>query len=184
MCRASGCCSVRSTDRLIDILLAAGLTWAAAIRASLAHPPDRTRRNGMARRSPPRGGHVSRTGSPAPCPQGTAIDAMLMLSIECRHGLPTCCGSLKRFASSMRPARLCRASAAPTWLGRAPLHADISDDLSAGPEVARVVNHALLKNNAYSKSVPYLARAGCATAARGRRMRLAPSGRMPALSWS
>src|ERR1700730_9967409 len=25
--------------------------------------------------------------------------------------------------SSMRPARLCRASAAPTWLGRAPLHA-------------------------------------------------------------
>jgi hypothetical protein len=30
------------------------------------------------RRSPRRGGHVSRTGSPAPCPQGTAIDAMLM----------------------------------------------------------------------------------------------------------
>src|SRR4029077_7152743 len=29
--------------------------------------------------------------------------------------------------------------------------ADISDDLSAGPEVARVVNHALLKNDAYSK---------------------------------
>jgi hypothetical protein len=46
---------------------------------------------------------------------------------------------------------LCRASAAPTWLGRAPLH--VSDDLSAGPEVARVVNHPLLKNNAYSKPI-------------------------------
>ena len=31
---------------------------------------------------------------------------------------------------------------------------------------------------------PYPARAGCTTAARGRRMRLAPSGRMPAFSWS
>ena len=31
--------------------------------------------------------------------------------------------------------------------------ADISDDLSAGPEVARVVSHALLKKNAYSKPI-------------------------------
>jgi hypothetical protein len=31
--------------------------------------------------------------------------------------------------------------------------ADISDDLSADPEVARVVNHALLKNDAYSKPI-------------------------------
>ena len=31
--------------------------------------------------------------------------------------------------------------------------ADISDDLSAGTEVARVVNHALLKNDAYSKPI-------------------------------
>jgi hypothetical protein len=31
--------------------------------------------------------------------------------------------------------------------------ADISDDLSAGPEVARVVNHALLENDAYSKPI-------------------------------
>jgi enoyl-CoA hydratase/carnithine racemase len=31
--------------------------------------------------------------------------------------------------------------------------ADINDDLSAGPEVARVVNHALLKNDAYSKPI-------------------------------
>ena len=31
--------------------------------------------------------------------------------------------------------------------------ADISDDLSAGPEVARMVNHALLKNDAYSKPI-------------------------------
>jgi hypothetical protein len=38
-------------------------------------------------------------------------------------------------------------------VGRAPLHADISDDLSAGPKVARVVNYALLKNDAYSKPI-------------------------------
>src|ERR1700747_2035012 len=31
--------------------------------------------------------------------------------------------------------------------------ADISGDLSAGPEVARMVNHALLKNDAYSKPI-------------------------------
>src|SRR5580704_1254817 len=31
--------------------------------------------------------------------------------------------------------------------------ADISDDLSAGPEVGRVVNHALLENDAYSKPI-------------------------------
>jgi enoyl-CoA hydratase/carnithine racemase len=31
--------------------------------------------------------------------------------------------------------------------------ADISGDLSAGPEVARMVNHALLKNGAYSKPI-------------------------------
>src|SRR5215831_158091 len=31
--------------------------------------------------------------------------------------------------------------------------ADISGDLSAGPEVARMVNHALLKNVAYSKPI-------------------------------
>ena len=31
--------------------------------------------------------------------------------------------------------------------------ADISDDLSAGTEVARVVNHALLKNDAYSSPI-------------------------------
>jgi len=31
--------------------------------------------------------------------------------------------------------------------------ADISDGLSAGSEVARVVNHALLKNDAYSKPI-------------------------------
>jgi enoyl-CoA hydratase/carnithine racemase len=31
--------------------------------------------------------------------------------------------------------------------------ADVSGDLSAGPEVARMVNHALLKNDAYSKPI-------------------------------
>jgi enoyl-CoA hydratase/carnithine racemase len=31
--------------------------------------------------------------------------------------------------------------------------ADISGDLSAGPETARMVNHALLKNEAYSKPI-------------------------------
>ena len=31
--------------------------------------------------------------------------------------------------------------------------ADISGDLSAGPEVARMVNHALLKNDPYSKPI-------------------------------
>src|SRR6266851_3881901 len=31
--------------------------------------------------------------------------------------------------------------------------ADISGDLSAGPEIARMVNHALLKNDAYSKPI-------------------------------
>jgi len=31
--------------------------------------------------------------------------------------------------------------------------ADISGDLSAGPETARMVNHALLKNDAYSKPI-------------------------------
>src|SRR5262249_40962465 len=31
--------------------------------------------------------------------------------------------------------------------------ADIRGDLSAGPEVARMVNHALLKNDAYSKPI-------------------------------
>jgi enoyl-CoA hydratase/carnithine racemase len=31
--------------------------------------------------------------------------------------------------------------------------ADISGDLSAGPEMARMVNHALLKNEAYSKPI-------------------------------
>jgi enoyl-CoA hydratase/carnithine racemase len=31
--------------------------------------------------------------------------------------------------------------------------ADVSGDLSVGPEVARVVNHALLKNDAYSKPI-------------------------------
>ena len=31
--------------------------------------------------------------------------------------------------------------------------ADISDDMSAGTEVARVVNHALLKNDAYSSPI-------------------------------
>jgi enoyl-CoA hydratase/carnithine racemase len=31
--------------------------------------------------------------------------------------------------------------------------ADISDDLSVGPEMARMVNHALLKNDAYSKPI-------------------------------
>jgi enoyl-CoA hydratase/carnithine racemase len=30
---------------------------------------------------------------------------------------------------------------------------DISGDLSAGPEVARMVNHALLKNDPYSKPI-------------------------------
>jgi len=31
--------------------------------------------------------------------------------------------------------------------------ADVTGDLSAGPEVARMVNHALLKNDAYSKPI-------------------------------
>src|SRR5438067_11527408 len=31
--------------------------------------------------------------------------------------------------------------------------ADVSGDLSAGPEVARMVNHALLKNDPYSKPI-------------------------------
>jgi hypothetical protein len=36
----------------------------------------------------------------------------------------------------------------------------------------------------YKNPSPYPARAGCATGAGERRMRLAPFGRMPALSWS
>ena len=40
--------------------------------------------------------------------------------------------------------------------------ADISGDLSTGPEAARVVNHALLKNDAYSKPIVAAVNGDCA----------------------
>src|SRR3984893_10874875 len=48
----------------------------------------------------------------------------------------------------------CRCSILPGAGQRAyTVGADVSGDLSAGPEVARMVNHALLKNDPYSKPI-------------------------------
>ena len=56
--------------------------------------------------------------------------------------------------------------------------------LEGDPSLAGDRRIAEISTTPYSPAFPYQVRAGCVTAAGSRRMRLAPSGRVPALSWS
>jgi hypothetical protein len=101
-------------------------SWTADLRrASNVRAGDRRRSWRVHRRtrirSAPKRGRVPPSAPPSAAPLGAAF--IRYQTAACCPAPAECVAYSFPSRSSMRPARLCRAMAAPTWFGRAPLHA-------------------------------------------------------------